>query len=134
MCQVCKLKLLFWTSPIFWTIFLLLDSYLKPLLNIFYHRSTGHCIRNCNFYHSEIADFFFFFFYQGFLSQPFTNHGTAGEGEGISLATYYHFHPLHRYLDISRENTAESSLLHSRTRTRNLWFPSARKLPNPAIN
>ena len=26
--------------------------------------------------------FFFFFFYQGFLSQPFTNHQTTGEGGG----------------------------------------------------
>ena len=68
-----------------------------------------------------------FFFYLGFLSRTFTNHRTAGEGEGISLTPHYHFHPLHRQLDISRAITAESSPLHiasSRARTRNLWFPS----------
>ena len=51
-----------------------------------------------------------------------------GKGKGISLTHQYHFHPLHRHLDISRAITAESSPLHiasSRTRTENLWFPSA---------
>ena len=51
-----------------------------------------------------------------------------GKGEGIYLSPLYHFHPLHRHLDISREIAAESSPLHisgSRTRTGNLWFPSA---------
>ena len=52
------------------------------------------------------------FFYLGFLSQiTFTNYRTAGEG-GISLTPYYHFHLLHRHLDMSRANTAESSPLH----------------------
>ena len=62
-----------------------------------------------------------------FLSQTFTNHRTAGEGEGISLTPHYHFHPLHRHLDISWAITAESSLQHianCRNRTRNIWFPS----------
>ena len=71
---------------------------------------------------------FLFFFYLGFLSQTFTIHETAGEGEGIYLTPLYHFHLLHRHLDISRAITAESSPLHivgSRTRTGNLWFPSA---------
>ena len=39
--------------------------------------------------------------------------------------TVYHFHPLHRHLDISRKITTESSPLHiasSRTRTGNLSF------------
>ena len=54
-----------------------------------------------------------FFFYLGFLSRPFTNHRTAGEGGGgISLTPHYHFHPLHRHLDIRRAITAESSPLH----------------------
>ena len=35
-----------------------------------------------------------------------------GKGEGISLTPHYHFHPLHRQLDISRAITAESSPLH----------------------
>ena len=43
-----------------------------------------------------------------------------GKGEDISVAPHYHFHPLHRYLSISRAITAESLTLHiasSRTRT-----------------
>ena len=76
--------------------------------------------------------FIYLFFYLGFLSRTFTNHRTAGEGEGISLTPHYHFHPLHRHLDINRAITAESSPLHiasSRTRTGNLWFPSASQKP-----
>ena len=79
---------------------------------------ASHIIKLC---------FDFFFFYLDFFSQPFTNHGTVGEGEGISLTPYYHFHPLHRHLDIRRAITAESSPLHigsSRSRTGDLWFPS----------
>ena len=41
----------------------------------------------------------------------FTNHKTAREGGGIFLTPHYHFHPLHRHLDISRAITAESSPL-----------------------
>ena len=53
---------------------------------------------------------------------------SRGRGEAIYLTLLYHFHLLHRHLDISREITAESSPLHiasSRTRTGNFWFPSA---------
>ena len=56
--------------------------------------------------------------------------GQQGKGEGIYLTRLYHFHPLHRHLDISWAITAESSPLHiagSRTRTGNLWFPSANR-------
>ena len=35
--------------------------------------------------------------------------GLQGKGEGISLTPRYHFHPLHRHLDISKAITAESS-------------------------
>ena len=48
--------------------------------------------------------------------------------EGISLTPYYHFYPLHRHLDVSGAVTAGRSPLHiasRRTRTGNLWFPSA---------
>ena len=54
--------------------------------------------------------------------------GLQGKREGISLTPHYHFHPLHRHLDISRAITADSSPLHigsSRARTGNLCFPSA---------
>ena len=52
-----------------------------------------------------------FFFHLGFLSRPFTNYRTARKGKRIS-----------------RASAAESSPLRiasSRTRTGNLWFPSA---------
>ena len=58
--------------------------------------------------------------------------GLQGKGEGIPLTPHYHFCPLHRHLDISRAITADSSPLHiasSRTRTANLWFPSASRKP-----
>ena len=54
--------------------------------------------------------------------------GQQGKGEDISWTPHYHFHPLHRHLDISQVIIVESSPLHigsSRTRTGNLWFPSA---------
>ena len=54
--------------------------------------------------------------------------GQQWNGEAISLSSLYHFHPLHRHLDISRTITAESSPLHitsSRTGTRKLLFQSA---------
>ena len=53
--------------------------------------------------------------------------GLQGKGEGISLTPHYHFHPLHRHLDIRWAINAESSPLHiasSRTQTGSLWFPS----------
>ena len=79
-----------------------------------------------------------FIFYLGFLSRTFTIHRTAGEGGGYlfnSLTPLYHFHPLHRHLDISWAITAGSSTLRiassplhidsSWTWTGNLWFPRA---------
>ena len=52
------------------------------------------------------------FFYLGFLSSTSRFTRQQGKGEGIYLTPLYHFHPLHRHLDISREITAESSPLH----------------------
>ena len=74
--------------------------------------------------------FFLFFFFSiwVFFHEHSRFTGQQGKGEGIYLTPLYHFHPLHRDLDISRAMTAESSPLHiagSRTRTGNLWFPSA---------
>ena len=66
----------------------------------------------------------FFFFYLGFHEHSLFT-GRQGKGEGIFLTPLYHFHPLHRHLDISRAITAENSPLHIATRTGNLWFPSA---------
>ena len=69
-----------------------------------------------------------FFFCLVFFHEHSLITGLQGKGEGISLTPQYHFHPLHRHLDVSRAITAESLPLHitsSRTRTGNLWFPSA---------
>ena len=76
--------------------------------------------------------FSFFFFIWVFFHVHSRITGLQGKGEGISLTPHYHFHSLHRHLDISWAITAESSPLHipsSRTRTRNLWFLSASRLP-----
>ena len=70
----------------------------------------------------------FFFSIWVFFYEHSRITGLQGKGEGISLTPHYHFHPLHRHLDISQAITAESSPLHiasNRTRTGNLWFPSA---------
>ena len=49
-------------------------------------------------------------------------------GEAMSLTPLYQFHPFQIHFDNSQRIAAERSPLHlasSRTRTRNLWFPSA---------
>ena len=64
---------------------------------------------------------FVFFSIWVFFHEHSRMTGLQGKGEGISLTPHYHFHPLHRQLDISRAITAESSPLHiasSRTRNR----------------
>ena len=79
----------------------------------------------CNRYHDLLMIFFSIWVFYHDHSRI---TGLQGKGEGISLTSRYHFHPLHRHLDISRMITTESSPLHianSRTRTGNLWFPSA---------
>ena len=68
-----------------------------------------------------------FFFLSGF---SFTSIHDSQDcrGSGGYLSPLCHFHPLHRHLDISQGIAAESSPLgiaSSRTRTRNLRFPSA---------
>ena len=70
----------------------------------------------------------FFFSMWVFFHEHSRITGLQGKGEGISLTPHSYFHPLHRHLDISRDFIAESSPLYiasSRTRTGNLWFPSA---------
>ena len=72
--------------------------------------------------------FFFLFSIWVFVHEHSRFTGQQGKEEGIYLTPLYHFHPLHRHLDISRAIAAESSPLRiagSRTRTGNLWFPSA---------
>ena len=53
-----------------------------------------------------------FFFVWVFFHEHSQITVLQGKGEGIPLTPQYHFHPLHRHLDISREFTAESSHLH----------------------
>ena len=75
-----------------------------------------------------LSCFNFFFSIWVFLHEHVRITGLQLKREGISLTPHYYFHPLHRHLDISWVITAESSPLHiasSRTRTENLWFPSA---------
>ena len=69
--------------------------------------------------------FFFFLFFSVlvFFHGYSRITGLQGKGEGISLTPQFHFHQLHRYLDISRAIAAESSPLHitsNRTRIGNL--------------
>ena len=45
-----------------------------------------------------------------------------GKREDISLTPFYHFHPLHRYLGISRANTAERSRLYIASSRKPLVF------------
>ena len=64
-----------------------------------------------------------FFFYLDFLSLLFTIHRTAEEGKFNSLTPHYHFHRVHRHLDISWVSTTDSSpldIVSSRTRTGSL--------------
>ena len=72
--------------------------------------------------------FFFFFSIWVFFHEHSRFTGQQGKGEGIYLTTLYHFHPLHRHLDIRQVITAERLPLYiasSQTRIGNLWFLSA---------
>ena len=82
-------------------------------------KSRAETIHLLNYLKTYSRTYLYFFFYVSFLSRTFTNHRTAGEGKGISLTPHYHFHPLHRHLDISWAITAESSLLHIASCERN---------------
>ena len=82
---------------------------------------------NARKYESEKnSEFFFFFSIWVFFHEHSRITGLPGK-EGISLSPHYHFHPLHKHLDISRAITAETSPLHiasNRTRTWTLWIPN----------
>ena len=107
--------------------FYLLASTLQLLSKVI---TDAQCIsRNCNNVQAvNVIKPTIFFSIWVFFHEHSRFTGQQGKGEGICLAPLYHFHPLHRHLDISRAITPESSPLHiagSRTRTGNLWFPSA---------
>ena len=68
------------------------------------------------FLHAKSIIFFFCFvlfcfFYLAFLSRLFTIHRTAGERGGYLIFFFYHFHPLHRHVDISWVIASENSPL-----------------------
>ena len=67
----------------------------------------------------------FFFSIWVFFHNHSRNTGLQKKGESISLTPHYHFHSLHRHLDISSAITTESSPLHrssSWNQTGNLCF------------
>ena len=69
--------------------------------------------------------FLFFFSIWLFFHEYSRFTGQQVKGEAISLYPFYHFHPLHRHLDISWVIAAESSPLRiagSRNRTWSLWY------------
>ena len=85
-------------------------------------------VQPCKWENLVINNTTHFFFIWVFFHNHSRITGLQGKWEGISLTPHYHFHGLHKHLDISLAITAESLSLYigsSRTRTRNLWFPSA---------
>ena len=69
-----------------------------------------------------------FFFICIFCHEHSQFTGQKGKGEAISWTPPYHFHRLHRLLEISGAIPAESSPLHitsSRSLNGNLWFLTA---------
>ena len=76
----------------------------------------------------KLRRIFFLFSIWVFYHEHSQFPGQQGKGEAIFLILFYHFHPLHRHLEIGQAITAESSLLYiasTRTRTGNPWLPSA---------
>ena len=74
----------------------------------------------------NVASLSLFFSIWVFFHKHSRMTGLQGKEEGISLTPHYHFHPLHRHLDISQAIAVESSPLHigsSQTQTGKLWFP-----------
>ena len=81
------------------------------------HKISGYFLIQISFFLSGI-----------FYTNIHESQDCRRRGGGISLTPHYHFHPLHKHLDISWAITAESSPLHiasSWTQTANLWFLSA---------
>ena len=84
-----------------------------------------HFLNDCENNHSVEVKLFFSIWF--FFHKHSRITGLQGKGEGIPLTPHYHFHLLHRHLDVSWAITAESPLLHivsNWTWTRNLWLLS----------
>ena len=75
-------------------------------------------------------------FCQGFSFTHSRITDLQGNGEGLFLTPHYHFHLLHRHLDINLAIATESSPLYvtsSRTRTGNLQFLSTSREPPSCV-
>ena len=72
-----------------------------------YQRQFG--LINCIIILKKFASLTVFSSILGFFHEHSRFTGQEVKGEAISLTFLYHFHPLHRHLDISRAITAESS-------------------------
>ena len=98
----------------------------EVIVNRFRAVGISEAIGNSQDVTKKVESRFFYIWVLFHDHSPIT--GLQEKGEGISLTSLYHFHPLHRHRDISRAITVESSPLHidsSQTQTGNLWFPSA---------
>ena len=51
-------------------------------------------------------------FFINLANKPGITPKRQGKGNAISLNPLYHFHPLHRHLEVNQAITAESSLQH----------------------
>ena len=120
---------------------ILMNTYMPQSINSFMTlscKSIDWFLYGKDFCHERVKALFTIILQKSVLTCPllfltgfsFTNmmiHGTAGKGS-VSLYPFHHFYLLQKYLDISQVVAAESTLLRragSRTRTGNLWFPSA---------
>ena len=71
--------------------------------------------RVCLEFFRTVSCFFLFFVFLSiwvFFHELSRFTGQQTKGEGVYLTPLYHFHQLHRHLDISRATTAESPSLH----------------------
>ena len=117
-------KILF--LSIFWKLFLASRFWFFIFQHIFLFFSLKIGSENCTWKVCWISLSFFSIWV--FVHEDWQITGQQRKGDSISLTPHYHFHLLHRHLDISRAITAESVPLHmasSQTRTGNLCFPSA---------
>ena len=74
-----------------------------------------HTLKSCGEFFKffkSMFDHFKFFSNSVFFHNHSRITGLPGKGEGIPLTPLYHFHPLHRHLNISRVITVESSPQH----------------------
>ena len=85
---------------------------LKKFFKFIFHLVHNHIHYICFASNYKSIYIYIFFSMWVFLHEHSRITGLQGKGKGISLTPHYHFHPLHRNLDISRAITAESSPLH----------------------